>query len=97
MSFDVKKISDLARLKLSDEEMDSFSKELAQIVEWVKLLEEIPFSGDTLPFEFDPQKENPLRKDLSDKNKIESGLQNNSPSMEGPHLKVPSILSQGKK
>lgn len=58
----VRKVSDISRLELSDEEINSFAKQLSDVVENFKVLDEVSVEG--VEPSFHPLKtENVLRED----------------------------------
>jgi aspartyl-tRNA(Asn)/glutamyl-tRNA(Gln) amidotransferase subunit C len=86
----VKHIAKLARLSLSDLEIEKYSKDLNQILAYVEQLQELDTQG-VEPMLGAVQNQKPLREDIV----IDSGLQEkmlaNAPDSEDTAIKVPQM------
>ena len=86
----VLRVANLARLKLTEEEIETFSKQLGDILEFVRQLEELDTSG-VEPYiqktEGTPMREDEPREGLS----REEALRN-APEREGGFFVVPRIV-----
>ncbi len=90
----IKHLAKLARLKLSEEEIESLAEDLSKILNYVKKIEELNLENiepltsiiDKLEFREDEEKE----RDSEEREKII----NNFPQKENNYLKVPKILEK---
>ncbi len=90
----IKNLAKLARLKLSDEEIESLAEDLSKILNYVKKIEELNLGNieplisiiDKLEFREDEER----RGDDEERKKII----NNFPQRENNYLKVPKILEK---
>ncbi|GAB4140623.1 MAG: Asp-tRNA(Asn)/Glu-tRNA(Gln) amidotransferase subunit GatC [Planctomycetaceae bacterium] len=88
---DVAKVADLARLKLSDEEVQRLAKEMASILEYVEVLNEVS-TDDVQPMAHAVDVVNVLRDDdIADSLPREAALAN-APKSDGECFLVPQIL-----
>ena len=89
---EVKHIAKLARLGLTEREIEKFQKELSKILDYIEKLKEVDISGIE-PTTHSILVENVMRKDESRKSKVESGkLLELAPETKNGYLKVKSIL-----
>jgi len=90
---EVKHIAKLARLGLTDKEVEKFQKELSSILAYFEKLEKIDVS-DVEPSSYSFQAENVLRKDeIKEKQKkTNKKLLELSPETKDGYLKVKSII-----
>ena len=90
---EVKHIAKLARLQLSDEEIEKYQKELSLILDYIGKLKEVDIKG-VEPTSHAIEMENITRKDraLPAKAEIREKLLEQIPEKEGDYLKVRSIL-----
>jgi aspartyl-tRNA(Asn)/glutamyl-tRNA(Gln) amidotransferase subunit C len=92
---DVEHVAALARLHLTDEELDRMEGQLSRILEAIAVLQEVDTShvgptASVLPLE------NVMRDDVpSDGISREAALAN-APLREGDHLRVPLVLKEGR-
>ena len=86
----VKQIAKLAKLSLSDQDIEKYSKDLNQILAYVEQLQELDTEG-VEPMLGAVQNQKPLREDIV----IDSGLQEkmlaNAPDSEDTAIKVPQM------
>ncbi len=90
----IKNLAKLARLKLSDEEIESLAEDLSKILNYVKKIEELNLENiepltsiiDKLEFREDEERKG----DDEEREKII----NNFPQRENNYLKVPKILEK---
>jgi len=85
------KLAELARLRLDEAEIPRFQKDIAEMLEYVKLLEEV----DTSQVEADSKivlSGNVLREDeVQPSLSVEEALKN-APEREGNYFKVPRVV-----
>ncbi len=86
----VNRIALLARLKLREEEVEVFSKQLAGILELVEQLEEVDTSN-VEPYIERPEN-TPMREDVPDEGLTQDKALMNAPHMEGGFFVVPRIV-----
>lgn len=86
---EVKKIANLARLSLSEEEIDSYGKDLNQILNYVEQLQELDTS-DVEPMVGAIKHQKELRQDAIIESKPEAMLEN-APDREETAIKVPKM------
>ncbi|MDT8390402.1 MAG: Asp-tRNA(Asn)/Glu-tRNA(Gln) amidotransferase subunit GatC [Lentisphaeria bacterium] len=89
---DVRYIADLARIDLSDEEIAQFQKEIADIIGYVKLLQEVDVAGiDPTAHAFPVV--NVLREDIPRPSLPREAVLANAPATIGDDsIRVPAIL-----
>ena len=86
----VVKVANLARLELTEEEIELFSKQLADILEFVNQMNEVNTEGVepfVLPFE-----ETPMREDVRGKTLDVGEIEKNAPEFENGFFVVPRIF-----
>ncbi|MGM0444763.1 MAG: Asp-tRNA(Asn)/Glu-tRNA(Gln) amidotransferase subunit GatC [Bacillota bacterium] len=90
---EVKYIADLASLKLSDDEVKTFSKQLSDILDYVEKLDELDTEG-IVPTAYTVPVKNVLREDkVEDSLDIEKALQN-APEKTNNQFRVPKIMDE---
>lgn len=91
----VKHIAKLARIGLSEEEIEKFTKDLSRILDYVKELQEVD-TEQVEPIAHITGRENALRQDAVVDDGPESGdpelLISQSPKEERGYVKVPEVL-----
>ncbi len=92
---DVEHVAALARLHLTDEELDLMQGQLSRILEAIAVLQEVDTShvgptASVLPLE------NVMRDDLPADGISREAALANAPLREGDHLRVPLILKEGR-
>jgi len=90
---EVRYIADLASLKLSEEEVEKFSKQLSDILDYVEKLDELD-TEDIVPTAYTIPVKNVLRED-----KVEESLEldkvlQNAPEQKGNQFRVPKIMDE---
>ncbi len=85
----VERIAHLARLKLGEEEVDTFSKQLSGILEFVHQLEELDTEG-VQPFL--SEEPTPMREDEPSESLPSEKALMNAPEREGNFFVVPRIV-----
>jgi len=92
----VKHIAKLARLKLSEEELESSTKELSSILNYMEKLNELDTSN-VEPLTHPVENKNVFRKDeLRFSVKTEVALKN-APQKDDKYFKVPKVIKSNKK
>ncbi len=86
----VLKIASLARLELTQEETELFSRQLGDILEFIKQLEELDTS-DVEPFIYEDAK-TPMREDIPSRTLTQEEALMNAPQKEGGFFIVPRIV-----
>ncbi len=88
----VEKLAHLARLELTDEQIEKYGKDLGDILDWVEKLEEVD-TNDVAPLGNVNEEKVPLREDKADNYfKGEEALKN-APEKDGDYFIVPKVLS----
>ena len=88
---DVKKVASLARLKVSDEELDSLAKDLRSIVGYVQVLNEL--NCDSVePMVHAVERQNVLRPDVLTVSLDRNLALWNAPRTDGEYFLVPAII-----
>jgi aspartyl-tRNA(Asn)/glutamyl-tRNA(Gln) amidotransferase subunit C len=92
---DVEKVAELARLHLTDEELDQLEGQLSRILEAIEVLREVDTSqvGPTASV---LNVENVMRDDLPADGITREAALANAPLREGDHLRVPLVLKEGR-
>ena len=90
---DVEHIAKLARLKVTEEEVDHYTGQLNQILEYVEKLNELD-TENVEPLSHPVENTNVFREDkLKDSIKTEEALKN-APDKDDQHFKVPKVINQ---
>lgn len=90
---EVKYIADLASLKLSEDEVKTFSKQLSDILDYVEKLDELDTEG-IVPTAYTVPVKNVLREDKVEESlDIEKALQN-APEKTNNQFRVPKIMDE---
>ena len=90
---EVKKVAQLARLELNENEINNHAKQLEKILEYIKQLEKID-TYDVPCTTRAIEVINVLRKDENKKNDCTEELLELGPSREDKYFKVPKIISE---
>ncbi len=90
---EIKKVANLARLQLSEKELETFTVQLEKILDYVDHLQQVDTKNVT-PTTRAVEVVNVLREDLSVQTSVREELLNQSPQREGDFYKVPKILSE---
>ena len=92
-SDDVRKVSKLARLDITDESIEIYSKQLEKILDYIAQLEQID-TNNVPPTTRAVEVLNVFREDLIEVSDIREDILNLSPQREGEFYRVPKILSE---
>ena len=90
---EIKKISSLAKINISDNELDNYSKQVSKILEYMSLLNEVDtskveeFSGQL----FNQQS---LREDEIEPSLDRDTILDLAPESEGVYFKVPKVINE---
>lgn len=87
----VQKVADLARLKVSDQELDGLVADLSAIVGYVEILNELDTSG-VAPMVHAVELENVLRSDVVTDSLERDLALSNAPRTDGTYFLVPAII-----
>ncbi|MEP7082057.1 MAG: Asp-tRNA(Asn)/Glu-tRNA(Gln) amidotransferase subunit GatC [Chloroflexota bacterium] len=92
---DVEHVADLARLHLTDEELDRMQTQLTRILEAIETLRDVDTShvGPTASV---IQLENVMRDDVSRVGISRDAALANAPLRDDPFLRVPTVLEEGR-
>jgi aspartyl-tRNA(Asn)/glutamyl-tRNA(Gln) amidotransferase subunit C len=92
---DVLHVADLARLHLSDEEVDRMQSQLSNILEAIETLRDVDTShvGPTASV---IQLENVMREDVARPGLSRDAALANAPLRDDPFLRVPTVLEEGR-
>jgi aspartyl-tRNA(Asn)/glutamyl-tRNA(Gln) amidotransferase subunit C len=88
---DVEYIAELARLKFKDEELDSFTSQLNQILKYIEKLDELD-TEDVEPLSHPVENENVFRKDEVKPCVNREDALNNAPDKNDEFFKVPKVM-----
>ncbi len=88
---DVKYVANLARLALTDEELDKFGRQLNDILQYINKLNEVD-TGDTVPTSHVLDIKNVYREDAAAKSLPIEEVLGNAPAKEGNFFKVPKVI-----
>lgn len=91
---DVAKVAHLARLKLSDAELDLFTTQLGQVLGYVELLNELDTST-VEPMAHVADIANVFREDELRPSLPRAAALSNAPKTDGKYFVVPQILEEG--
>lgn len=86
------KVAQLSKLQLKEEEIELFSKQLSQILEFIEKLEELD-TENILPFYELNQQEAPMRDDIPEKGLSNEEALSNAPQAENGFFVVPRVVS----
>jgi aspartyl-tRNA(Asn)/glutamyl-tRNA(Gln) amidotransferase subunit C len=92
---DVEHVADLARLHLSDDEIDRMQTQLSRILEAIEMLRDVDTShvGPTASV---IQLENVMRDDVARPGLTRDAALANAPLRDDPFLRVPTVLEEGR-
>jgi aspartyl-tRNA(Asn)/glutamyl-tRNA(Gln) amidotransferase subunit C len=91
---DVQKVAKLARLQLSDSEIDEFTGQLGSILEYVEKMNELD-TENVEPLAHSLPVHNIFRKDEVKESLGPEKSLANAPDTDGEYFKVPKILDEG--
>lgn len=92
---DVEHVADLARLHLSDEEIDRMQAQLTNILEAIEALRDVDTS-QVHPTASVIGLENVMREDLARPGLSREAALANAPLRDDPFLRVPTVLEEGR-
>lgn len=88
---DVKKLADLIRIEMSDEEAESYAEHMAAKLSYADKLSELN-TDDVPPTTHGTILTDVMRKDLPEHTITQEQVLNNAPDKQDGHFKVPSIM-----
>lgn len=88
---EVKKIAHLARLAISDAEVEKFAGQLSSILNFIERLNQLD-TQDVEPTSYTSVSGTPLREDVEQENRARDIILANAPDAEGPLFKVPKVI-----
>ncbi|WP_457625378.1 Asp-tRNA(Asn)/Glu-tRNA(Gln) amidotransferase subunit GatC [Persephonella sp.] len=86
------KVAELSKLKLTEEEIEIFSKQLSEILGFIEKLEELD-TENILPFYELNQQETPMRDDIPKEGLTNEEALSNAPQSENGFFVVPRVVS----
>ena len=90
-SSDVRKVAHLARLELPDDQLETYTAQLEEILTYIDQLQEIE-TKNIPPTTRAVEVVNAMREDLVDVNCSREDILNQAPHREGDFFRVPKIL-----
>ena len=90
-SSDVRKVAQLARLELPEDQIETYTEQLEEILSYVDQLQEID-TENIPPTTRAVEVVNAMREDLVQVNSSREDLLNQAPQREGDFFRVPKIL-----
>ena len=90
---EVRKVASLARLSLSEDELQKYGTQLTQILTYVKMLDEVDID-DAEPMPHAVELQNVFREDESRPSLGREDALTNAPKTDGRYFQVPQILEQ---
>ena len=88
---DVRKVASLARLRVSDDELDSLASDLRAIIGYVQVLDEVDTTGIE-PMVHAVELKNVLRPDIPVESLPRQAALSNAPRTDGKYFLVPAII-----
>ncbi|MDX1672852.1 MAG: Asp-tRNA(Asn)/Glu-tRNA(Gln) amidotransferase subunit GatC [Balneolaceae bacterium] len=88
---DVRYIADLARLQLSEEEMETLLDDMNKILDYMDTLEELD-TGNVEPLEHVIELESSFRKDEAKESLDHEEALKNAPDADSDYFKVPRVI-----
>jgi aspartyl-tRNA(Asn)/glutamyl-tRNA(Gln) amidotransferase subunit C len=88
---DVRKVAHLARLKLTDAELESYTRQLADVLQYVELLDSVE-TANVEPLAHPHEIANVLRADEPAPSLLRDAALANAPQSDGKYFLVPAIL-----
>ena len=90
---DVKKVASLARLALTEDELQAYGEQLTQILGYVQILDEVDIK-DAAPMPHAVDLQNVFRQDERRESLNRADALSNAPRTDGQFFQVPQILEQ---
>lgn len=88
---DVRKVAELARLKVKDSELDSLASDLRAIIGYVQVLNDVDTTGVS-PMVHAMELQNVLRADVPVESLPRAAALSNAPRTDGEYFLVPAII-----
>ncbi|WP_448522120.1 Asp-tRNA(Asn)/Glu-tRNA(Gln) amidotransferase subunit GatC [Schleiferia thermophila] len=88
---DILKIANLAKLSLSDEQLEAMKSDMEKILKFVEKIQELPLD-DVEPLEYINQDENVLRPDAATYTVSQYDALKNAAVKDSDYIKVPKVL-----
>jgi len=92
---DVEHVADLARLHMTDDELDRMQTQLSRILEAIEALRDVD-TGHVGPTASVIQLENVMREDVARPGISRDAALANAPLRDDPFLRVPTVLEEGR-
>jgi len=90
---DIEKIAELSMLEFTDSELESYTKEMNKILNYVEKLNELD-TKSVKPLSHPIENENVFRDDKLKKSVSQEEALKNAPDRTTEHFKVPKVISQ---
>jgi aspartyl-tRNA(Asn)/glutamyl-tRNA(Gln) amidotransferase subunit C len=90
---DIEKIAELSMLEFTDSELESYTKEMNKILDYVEKLNELD-TKSVKPLSHPIENENVFRDDKLKKSVSQEEALKNAPDRTTEHFKVPKVISQ---
>jgi aspartyl-tRNA(Asn)/glutamyl-tRNA(Gln) amidotransferase subunit C len=90
---DIEKIAELSMLEFTDSELESYTKEMNKILDYVEKLNELD-TKRVKPLSHPIENENVFRDDKLKKSVSQEEALKNAPDRTTEHFKVPKVISQ---
>ena len=90
-SSDVRKVAHLARLELPEDQIETYTSQIEEILSYVEQLQEID-TQNVHPTTRAVEVVNEMREDLVEFNDSREAILNQAPHREGDYFRVPKIL-----
>jgi aspartyl-tRNA(Asn)/glutamyl-tRNA(Gln) amidotransferase subunit C len=91
---EVRKVAKLARLALSDDQIELYRSQLSAILSYVERLRQVDLTG-VEPFAHPSEATNRLDEDIPGKTLPTETLMKMAPSTLAPFIKVPKVIDEG--
>lgn len=88
---DIYHIAELCKIKLSENEIEDFSKEFSDILEYLEIFKEIDLEG-VEPTYFVNSNKNPLREDIVEESLPVEEVLKNAPDEKYGYFKLPNVM-----
>lgn len=88
---EVRKIAQLARLAISEAEVEKFAGQLSSILDFIERLNQLDTSN-VEPTAYSSLTGTPLREDVAIENRARDVILEKAPDSEGPLFKVPKVI-----
>ncbi len=88
---DVEKIAELARLKFSEEELENFTQQMNEILNYVEKLKELD-TENIKPLSHPVEQTNVFREDVLKSSITAEDALRNAPAKDTHHFKVPKVI-----